>query len=274
MKIDNAILSVDDNDLYASYWPFTSEVWNHFGINPILIHVTADITKSYPHPSKFGTVIQIPLIPNLDSAYQGCIARFLAAAVIHGSNYIFDADMFLCNRKVLDRFESVNDNSIITQTRLETIGISQRLLGGLIAGEGETFKRVYEENGIRLTQDAFWNETILKQIDQVDFGSYGALRHKVGADEILLFQCLANMDDPPPVVVIANPYPLGRTCVTPAIRPGQDLIQWRFGKKDGESSRWTFEGLREGLYWDIHPRKDKDKKVTKRIVDIILGRSD
>ena len=53
MKINKAIMSIDDNPLYADFWPVVSKVWYlRFGIEPVLIYFgKKELSESY------GTVI-------------------------------------------------------------------------------------------------------------------------------------------------------------------------------------------------------------------------
>jgi len=43
MKIQKAIMSVDDNPLYSDFWSLVSMVWkNRFNIDPVLIYFGSD----------------------------------------------------------------------------------------------------------------------------------------------------------------------------------------------------------------------------------------
>ncbi len=124
MKIDNAILSVDDNPLYQRFWPLTSELWHLMGIKPKLYWVTDSQEKNFPFPSPYGIVEKIPILhmgiqkseggESNDSFFCSMWARMYGCAVTPGINMGTDLDIFPLDKKYfVDNLAEYSDTQIV-----------------------------------------------------------------------------------------------------------------------------------------------------------------
>lgn len=278
MKIDNAIMSVDDNPLYQSYWPYASEVWDHFGIYPILIHSTKN-PAPFPFPSKFGEIITVSSFIESDSE----ICRHPASAVIPGVNYMTDIDHFICNKKIINLIESK-----LTPTTICTYqdwGLRKLFVGASIVAQNSLTDKIYRANNIFLSRDKFWTYDIA-------YAMKGILLNKFdnpwGIDEEIFSQLAKNAQKAkvnfdiqyiPEThhihVSTASKYGgKGKFFVhSPNFRWKADVIMKYYPtveEIDDHQWHWNFDAIRNGFIWQIHIQVDKDKKITSRIRDTIL----
>ena len=281
-------MSVNDDPIYGAYWPYVSELWEHFGLHPYLIHLTDDMRTPFAFPSKFGTVIQSPLIPDVESAYQASIARFFAAATIPGGNYLMDIDMLPCNDGPIRLREKVVGDAeygtIYVQVDLDyqppmpimrlaklpiTLGDSP-LHGWGGTANMEVFRAIFEANDIYTFPHDFWNRRIFDRLKELS-----GYEDQWTADETHLGTCVFRYMKENPTFIIR--------CVTHGVHHiGNDST---FNTTIRDMNRIippeaTFETLRlrrekilNGEYWEAHIRNDRSKLVTKFFYDTVLGKS-
>ena len=275
MTITHAIMTTTDDELYASYWPHVSEVWNHFGIMPILGRITSKPSNKFQHPSKFGIVFDLYQLPGVMPGYQAAITRFLLASVVQGNNLVYDIDMVPCNREFFKQFESLPNNAIVTRMHIEPFLRNQRFPGGGLTAAMSTFHNLFEQNGIHVTRDTIWSQEILEQIDAVPRSFYPkANTHQRTSNEYLISQCICNLDSPPPIISLAAPRGTLITSSPPPIGLEYEFnsasdVAWDHGRF-ALKTQWSFDLLKAGRYWEAHIQRDVDKKLTERICKIIL----
>jgi hypothetical protein len=90
MKIDYAINSSDDSEMYLGLWPVVKQGWLRMHVNPILIKVT-DNGKPYSWEDDFTYIL--PVIPGIKSSFQAQIARIWAYKLFNGNLILSDVDM-------------------------------------------------------------------------------------------------------------------------------------------------------------------------------------
>ena len=265
MKVSNVIISCTDSDLYASYWPYASKVWDHFGINPVLLHISNTPLK---YTATFGTVITVPPIKDVMLGYQAVTARFLFAAVLPGTNLVYDIDMFPCNTGLLDQILSAPEESLFTRAHIRSIFKTGRLPGGSLCASSNIFRAMFEENRIYPTPTSFWNAEILQAIDRI------IPKHEYGSDEVLITRCLCSMKQSPMIVSsISPPNAIVEISASTGI-----INDWEISAKQlmviddpPYNPFWNFESLKTGKYQEIHIRRDISKKLTAQVCNIILN---
>ena len=107
MKIDNVLITSNDNPLYSSYWPYTSELWGHFGLCPTLLRITENPNIPFAHPSAFGKIIPLMAIPKAPIVAQALMLGLLAAADTPGINWVTGIDIFPLSIKRIEQVEKL-----------------------------------------------------------------------------------------------------------------------------------------------------------------------
>jgi hypothetical protein len=260
MKIDNIILSVDENEIYMSFWPYVSEIWHHLCVRPILFYCTNDISAPFPYPSRYGKIVPIPALRSRLPFYNGCMSRMLAAAATPGTNYITDIDLLPCSRRPLDIIENKLSNNTIA-----TYLYKQMFNGCGIIATSDLFKRIYMANGIIVDADSFWTEEIAEKLEATS--SYPSAWWC--ADEVQFNMCVNNYKKTNKVHVemmssarMVNVLPDGKWKNNSYYPTIEDI---KAGK-----AHWSFDGIRNNMIWQLHFGNDRSKKLTAYVRDIIL----
>ena len=282
MKIDNVIMSVNDNNLYASYWPYVSKLWNHFGINPILIYASFDPDKSFLYPSPYGEVISISMVSEINEVYQAESIRYFAAAVIPGNNIIWDIDMLPCNSAFIDQLSSVDPSALVTRTDILTYLAIPRFGGNGITAASNTFNTIYRANNILLSKDCFWNREIITQIQNIN-KTRPDWTHLPPAlcdcrsnidDELQFFQCVLNALSQIHSVVLLNSIPGSGISMDSCIKDNKRVYSIPSIEDVLAGKRyWNFDALKAEKYWAAHVSRDQEKKMTAYITNIVLENS-
>jgi hypothetical protein len=98
MKVDCAVMSVNDDPFYKDLWPVVSKVWSkRIGIKPILVNVTKN---NEPEKSEYGEIIKMPLIEGIPEYVQAQWARFWYASTMGDLvSIISDIDMIPISKR-------------------------------------------------------------------------------------------------------------------------------------------------------------------------------
>lgn len=111
MKIDKAIMSVDDNQLYLDFWPLVAKVWKlRFNIEPVLIYF-----GNHKLDETYGTVKYVQPLPNVDMYLQTLWARtFFTSTEPEITFIISDIDMFPISKAFfIDQLVNIDDNKYV-----------------------------------------------------------------------------------------------------------------------------------------------------------------
>lgn len=111
MKIDKAIMSVNDNPLYTDFWEPVSKVWNkRLGIRPVLIYFgEKDLS------TEWGDVVKVPYVSGVPEHFQTQWARFWYTTQEPETIFVVsDIDMFPMSRRFfVDRLEGFSSEKYI-----------------------------------------------------------------------------------------------------------------------------------------------------------------
>jgi len=111
MKIEKAIMSVDDNLLYSDFWLHVSKVWKQrFDIEPVLIYFgEKDLDDTY------GTVIKIKPLSGFPLYLQTQWARFWYTTVDPETVFIVsDIDMFpISHDYFINQIKEIDENKYV-----------------------------------------------------------------------------------------------------------------------------------------------------------------
>lgn len=100
MKIDNAIVSSNNNPTYLDFWPFVANAWKKIGISPVLVYLyLRGEENKITELEKWGKVLALPLLGSWDVVNQAQTSRLYAATKIEGVNLISDVDMLPISEK-------------------------------------------------------------------------------------------------------------------------------------------------------------------------------
>lgn len=111
MKIQKAIMSVDDNPLYSDFWFPVSKVWKlRFNIEPVLIYFgEKELDTTY------GSVIETEAIEDIPLYLQTQWARFWYTTTEPETTFIIsDIDMFPISHKYfINQLENIDENKYV-----------------------------------------------------------------------------------------------------------------------------------------------------------------
>ena len=265
-------MSVDAKDLYGSYWPYTSHLWQRLGVNPVLIYLATPEKPEFKYGSPYGSVITIPLIQGIDSAYQAVMARFLAAAVVPGINYITDIDLLPASPRLVQVRNNILDQvDIIVPTygaynQVQTVScLKHRLFGFGCTASSELFKEIFQESGVDLAK-GFWDKEIVDKILAIS-----PRPATFGADEYHMTALLDRYLKQHPLN-IQYMYPMNHVANTEDIPTPEppSIKDLRAYSKFTSEAPFRKEKLLAGEYWEIHVRRDESKQLTKELYDLII----
>ena len=95
MRIDYVIHGVNDNPLYADFWPIVSEIWSHkFRVTPILFKLSDKETDFFSDPYG-GLIKEIKQVEGINSALQSQIIR------LYGPKYFPDQTCLISDLDML-----------------------------------------------------------------------------------------------------------------------------------------------------------------------------
>lgn len=267
-EVNNLIVSVDDNSLYTSYWPYISKIWNHFGVNPICIFLTEN-NATFKYPSQYGKIVSIKPVPGLNIVWQAQIVRFFAAAAIPGYNTIYDIDMFPCNSNYVNVLNFLKDNKgITTRSDLPTILAARRFGAGGISASQSLFNIIFKENNIHVTIEDFWSAKIREQCTYIKKTIHKGCAESVpGRDELFFYQCVINcLEKIPTIVGMKVGDQITNRAVTPS---GLQYPMPTIQEIEENKKYWNFNTVSN--FWEAHICRDKTKEVTTRLTDIICS---
>ena len=153
MKIDNAIIGVDDKKCYQQLWPDVARIWNILGVTPRLYWVT-NSKENFPYPSPYGTITKLPILPMYSrgflwgeeqcSGYESMLARMYGCATASGVNILADIDMFpLSRRFFIDNLEIYKpDQMIILGASFEYFIMGHRFSSNYHVGKNTSFAKM------------------------------------------------------------------------------------------------------------------------------------
>ena len=143
MKIDNVIISSDNNPYYLDFWPIVSKIWRlKFDITPILLYV--DKTLNTNIDTTYGNVIHITPIDDIPIYFQCQIIRFWYLTQLTDKiNTIGDIDMLPISKKYfIDSIKNIPDNRYVhLDPRVETY---KKLPANYHIAKGDLFKKVFQ----------------------------------------------------------------------------------------------------------------------------------
>jgi len=111
MKIDKAIMAVDDNELYSDFWPLVSKVWKErFNIQPVLIYF-----GDKEMDDTFGSVIKITPVPDIPTYFQAQWARFWFTTLsLEEVHVVSDIEMLPISRSVfVEQLLPIDDDKYV-----------------------------------------------------------------------------------------------------------------------------------------------------------------
>lgn len=137
MRIQKAILSIDDNPLFDGLWPLVSKVWRlRFDIDPVLIYF-----GNKWQSEKYGEVIHQDLIDGIPSHSHAQWARFWFTSVEPEAVFVTsDIDIFPISRSFfLDQLSDESEDSYV-----HLFGMHRPLPVCYHVAKGKNFSRVLE----------------------------------------------------------------------------------------------------------------------------------
>jgi hypothetical protein len=166
MKINNAIVSSNNNPQYLEFWPFVAKAWKRIGITPVLVFLhmkgEEDLTGEL---AKWGEVIPLPLTPSWDIVNQSQCSRLYVATQLEGTHIISDIDMLPLSGEYFNGAvkEAAADALVSYTADVIEQGFYLRVPQYpmcYLAGKGETFKEIigqfkWEDFVVSFAQERF-----------------------------------------------------------------------------------------------------------------------
>lgn len=145
MKIDNAIISVNDNSHYQFFWPLVSEIWYRLNrVHPVLYWVTDTLEGTeFPYPSQYGEVRRVRPLRN-DSHLSCLLVRITGAVEVPGVNIITDIDLFPVSKTFfVDQLKDVLDENLVhLSSELDYVAEYGKLPMAFYVAQNTVFKRL------------------------------------------------------------------------------------------------------------------------------------
>ena len=165
MKINNVILSVNDNVSYQYFWPIVSKLWAAMGINPVLYWVTqTPVNTEFPYPSEIGTIHRVAPLRN-DDHFSCLLVRIVGLATTPGINIISDIDLFPVSTKFfVDSLLSVEESTLVhLSTELKYTAEYGKFPMAFYVGHNAVFTRL-----LQITQATpvpiAWNDAFIDDV--------------------------------------------------------------------------------------------------------------
>ena len=95
-KIDQVIVSANNDPKYLDHWPRIARCWKRLGFRPVLAWVTNDHSR-YNELAESGPVFAVYPIPGVPEGNLAKVSRFLLAQTMGGVSMLSDADMMPIN---------------------------------------------------------------------------------------------------------------------------------------------------------------------------------
>jgi len=169
MKIDKAIMSVDDNPLYLDFWPLVSKVWKlRFNIDPLLIYFgNKDLDETY------GQVKRINPVEKIDLYLQTQWARLWFTSEEPETTFIIsDIDMFPIRKYFfIDQLNSINEDLYV-----HLYGQHRPIPICYHVAKGKIFKKILK------LHDSF-DQSLNDLLNSNDFVGYHMGHNRWGIDE-------------------------------------------------------------------------------------------
>jgi len=162
MKIDNVIMSVNDNKNYQWFWPIVSEIWYLLNkIHPVLYWVTETSEQTeFPYPSKYGEIRRVRPLRN-DPHLSCLLVRLTGAIEIPGINIISDIDLFPVSRSFfVDQIKDISNNTLVhLSSELDYVAKYGKLPMAFYVARNTIFRKLLTLNSDRETM--LWNEDFI-----------------------------------------------------------------------------------------------------------------
>ena len=160
MKLDRAILSSNDNSKYLDFWPYVSRAWRELiGIEPVLFFIGE--AGRVEELSKYGQVIQVPVLPEWDIVNQAQSIRLWSGTKFPDENLIIsDLDMLPINPEYFNNcITNTPDDFLISYTSdVLNFGFylrSPQLPMCYLAAKGNTFNEI-----LGISKSTSWEEFV------------------------------------------------------------------------------------------------------------------
>lgn len=189
MKIDNVIMSVNDNPAYQRFWPLVAELWALIGIKPKLYWVTESVAE-YPYPSPFGIIEKIGIAKGASSFQCSILARLYGCTATEGINMISDIDLLPISRKYyIDTVAPYPDNALVhLSSELGYVATWNTLPACYFIGQREIFIKLLLTNPVAFKGSVSWDENFVQELVLVTRNA--KYPHLIENNEELLFQKL------------------------------------------------------------------------------------
>jgi len=111
MKINRAIVSSDENQLYTQFWPTVAKSWSLLGIKPTLFLISDDLQVD----ESLGDVVRVKPIAGIPTSLQAQCVRLLAPTLFPDEvSVISDIDMMpLSYEYFIDQVSDVKNDSFV-----------------------------------------------------------------------------------------------------------------------------------------------------------------
>lgn len=169
MKIDNAIISVNDNTAYQWFWPRVSAIWNALGITPILYWVTETPEGTpFPYPSNYGEIRRVRPLRN-DSHLSCLLVRITGAVESSGINIISDIDLFPVSRTFfIGQLENISSDTLVhLSSELDYVAEYGKLPMAFYVAHNEVFRKFLTLGTSQETM--LWNEDFIDDFIKITY---------------------------------------------------------------------------------------------------------
>ena len=111
MKINRAIVSSDENQLYVQFWPIVAKAWTLLGIKPTLFLISNDMKVD----ETIGDVIRVKPVDGISTSLQAQCVRLLAPTRFPDEVSITsDIDMMPLNHKYfIELIKNIDDDAFV-----------------------------------------------------------------------------------------------------------------------------------------------------------------
>jgi len=161
MKLNRAILSSNDDPKYLDFWPYVSKAWRDLiGIEPVLFFIGE--AGRVEELSKYGQVIQVPVMPEWDIVNQAQSIRLWAGTKFPTDTLIIsDLDMLPISRKYYtENLPEIPEDFFVSYTSdvLEHGFYRRRPMFPMcyLAGKGNTFNEI-----LGINENTSWESFML-----------------------------------------------------------------------------------------------------------------
>ncbi len=189
LKVDNVVMSVNDNAAYQRFWPIVSELWTLIGIHPKLYWVT-ESNLEFPYPSSFGSIEKVGIIKGATSFQRSILARLYGCSATAGINMISDIDLLpISKRYYLDTVAPYPETSLVhLSSELGYLAAWNTLPACYFIGKQEVFTKLLLTNPVAFKGTVSWDENFIQELFLIT--KVAKHSHLIENNEELLFQKL------------------------------------------------------------------------------------